>query len=106
MTSVKAGINVMIQTDLIYIPMLMAGLLLPAAGLGQALPEAEGRDQMLVACTKCHGLDNIISPHKELSAEEWEMYVYDMISRGAYIPTDDIDKVIRYLIDNFVELLL
>ena len=91
----------MFRWDLIYIPVLVAGSLLPVPSRGQALPEGEGRDQMLTACTKCHGLENIISPHKKLSAQEWEMYVYDMLSRGAYIPTEDIDKVTKYLIDNF-----
>ena len=81
--------------------LLAACLLGPAAAAAQNLPEGPGRDLMLQACTVCHGLDNITSPHKPLTESEWEFYVYDMVARGAPMARDDIEVVKRYLIDNF-----
>ena len=61
----------------------------------------EGRDQILFACTGCHGLDNITNPHKPLTAEECEIYLYDMVVKGANLTVDEIEPVKRYLIENF-----
>lgn len=68
---------------------------------GQELPEGEGRDALITACTICHGLGNITNPHRKFNAEEWEFHLYDMISRGAPIYEKDVEMVKRYLIDNF-----
>lgn len=72
-----------------------------AVGITQDFPEGEGRDQILFACTGCHGLDNITNPHKPLTAEEWEIYLYDMVVKGANLTIDEIEPVKRYLIENF-----
>lgn len=66
-----------------------------------ALPEGEGREAMLAACTACHGLANILNPHKPLSAQEWEFYLYDMVARGAPVYEEDLDAIRRYLVENF-----
>jgi hypothetical protein len=79
----------------------ITAFLFPAAGIGQSLPEGRGRDVLLTACTVCHGMDNIIQPHKKFSAEEWEFYLYDMVARGAPMDEGDIETVKQYLIDNF-----
>lgn len=81
--------------------LLTAVLLLPLTGQAQGLPPGEGMDKVLTACTACHGLDNITNPHKKLTAEEWEIYFYDMVARGAAIHPDELDVVKKYLIDNF-----
>jgi hypothetical protein len=84
--------------------LLAAGLVSPhvqAQGQGQSLPEGAGRDKMLVACTACHGLENITNPHKKLTAEEWEYYFYDMIARGANVQPGDMELVKNYLINSF-----
>lgn len=77
------------------------GLLLPVIGHTQGLPPGEGMQKVLTACTACHGLDNITNPHKKLTAQEWETYLYDMVARGAAIHKDEIEVVRRYLVDNF-----
>lgn len=76
---------------------------LPAtAGAAEGgLPEGEGRDVMISACTACHGLANIVNPHKPLSTEEWEYYLYDMVVRGAPVHQDDLEALRRYLVENF-----
>jgi cytochrome c553 len=78
-----------------------AWLMWSALGSAQGLPEGEGRDAMVAACTACHGLDNITDPYKKLSAVEWEMYLYDMVARGASVYEKDIEPIKEYLIQNF-----
>jgi len=75
--------------------------LFPVFAFSQVLPEGEGRDAMLTACTSCHGLDRITNPHRKLNAEEWEFHLYDMIARGAPVYEKDIEPLRRYLIDNY-----
>ena len=78
---------------------LFAGVLTPMPALGM---EADRGMQIAVqACTLCHGFNNITDPHKELTAEEWEFYFYDMVSRGAPIYEEDLETVKQYLIDTF-----
>ena len=74
---------------------------LPAGVSAQGLPEGEGRDKVIMACSGCHGLDNIFNASNEMSAADWEFYVYEMISRGAPVLKDDIDIIKDYLIKNY-----
>ena len=62
-------------------------------------PEGEVRDTVLLVCSQCHPLTRIIDG--EMTAEEWEFTLYDMIARGAPVHADDIEPVRQYLIDNF-----
>lgn len=81
--------------------LLVTGLLWPYAGQAQGLPPGKGMERVLTACTACHGLDNLTNPHKKLTAEEWEIYFYDMVARGAAIHEDEMEMVKKYLIDSF-----
>ena len=81
---------------------LISGLLFPVFSPAQDFPEGAGRDQILFACTACHGLENITAPHKKLTTEEWEVYLYDMVAKGANLTVDEIEPVRRYLIENYV----
>ena len=81
--------------------LLAVGLLLPVITQAQDFPEGKGRDRILTACTACHGLDNIANPHQKLTAEEWDVYVYDMVARGAAVHKDELEDVKQYLIKNF-----
>jgi hypothetical protein len=87
----------------VYIPLLAAAMFYSglAWGQGLGLPEGKGRDTVMQVCTACHGLDHITNPHKKLTAEEWEFYLYEMISRGAPLHKEDMNIVKNYLIDNF-----
>lgn len=80
---------------------LVAGVLTPMTALGQGTEQDRGMQIAVQACTYCHGFNNITDPHKELTAEEWEFYFYDMVSRGAPIYVEDLETVKQYLIDNF-----
>jgi len=90
-----------IYTKYIKVMSMLVCLCMPVLGWAQGLPEGEGRDAMIAACTACHGLDNITNPYTKLSAEEWEMYLYEMISRGASVYEKDIEPIKQYLIKNF-----
>ena len=64
----------------------------------EAFPEGEGRNEIFVACTQCHGLGHLTRVN--LNAQEWENAVYDMVARGASIDVDDLDSIKNYLINN------
>ncbi len=77
-----------------------AAVLCPAPGWGQGpFPEGEGRDKVILVCSQCHVLTRITD--NDLSAEEWEFTLYDMIARGAPLHEADLENVRRYLIENF-----
>jgi mono/diheme cytochrome c family protein len=80
---------------------LLAGALTPAAALGEEAAVNRGEQIAAQACTYCHGFNNIAQSHKQLTAEEWEFYFYDMVSRGAPIYEEDLDIVLQYLIDTY-----
>lgn len=83
-----------------YSLLLLATLLgatLPARA--QGLPEGEGLQVVVVACTQCHGLDRLTDIR--LSATEWENALYDMMARGAIVEEKDLVTIKKYLVDNF-----
>ena len=87
-----------------YIIKLLLAVLpvcLPTLSYGQGLPEGENRDKVILACSACHGLDHIFNPSNEMSAEDWEFYVYDMVARGAPVRIEDMQDIIEYLVENF-----
>ena len=74
--------------------------LIPFLGWSQnPFPEDEIRETVLLVCSQCHPLTRITQG--DLTAEEWEFTLYDMIARGAPIHEEDIAFVRTYLIDNF-----
>ena len=62
-------------------------------------PEGEVRDTVLLVCSQCHPLTRIIDVN--MTTEEWEFILYDMIARGAPVHAEDIERVRQYLVDNF-----
>ena len=82
---------------------LLTIIYFPGLAWGQGLPEGENRDKVIMACSACHGLDNIFNASNPLSAEDWEFYVYEMIARGAPVRQEDIQDIIDYLAENFAE---
>ena len=96
MTYFKGGFRF---STLIFLTLLYV----PGLAWAQGLPEGEDRDKVIMACSACHGLDNIFNASNPLSAEDWEFYVYDMIARGAPVRQEDTQDIIDYLVDNFAE---
>ncbi len=62
-------------------------------------PEGPGRDTLLLACTQCHSLGRMMVA--DLTADDWEFIVYDMIGRGAPVHQEDIADLTKYLQANF-----
>lgn len=81
--------------------LLLLTILLGAASpaRAQGLPEGEGLQVVVVACTQCHGLDRLTDI--QLSATEWENALYDMMARGAIVEEKDLGTIREYLVDNF-----
>ncbi len=73
----------------------------PRATGQAAFPDAPGRDTMMLACTQCHALGRMIVAN--LTAEDWQFIVYDMIGRGAPVHQEDIADLTKYLQDNFAK---
>lgn len=65
----------------------------------ELFPEGPGRDTMFLVCTQCHPLDRLT--RVELTADDWEFIVYDMIGRGAPVHEKDLAALTKYLADNF-----
>lgn len=75
-------------------------LILARGAIGQEpFPDEPGRDTMLLACSQCHSAGKMLSV--ELTSDEWEFTVYDMLARGANVHADEVDAVVEYLQDNF-----
>ena len=70
----------------------------PAAGQ-ESFPDAPGRDALFLACTQCHSPGKMIVA--ELTKDDWEFVVYEMIGRGAPVHEEDLADLVKYLQDNF-----
>lgn len=71
---------------------------LPAAAQNP-FPEAPARDTLFRECSQCHSIGKVLQA--ELTGDDWEFLVYDMIARGAPVHAEDIDPLVRYLRENF-----
>jgi len=63
------------------------------------LPEGEGKPIATEYCQDCHRLTNLLTAHK--NADDWRDTVHLMIDRGARLPDDQIDPLVKYLAKNF-----
>ena len=78
---------------------LLTAVLATSASVGaQGLPQGDGLDVVVVACTQCHSLDRLTTV--ELTAAEWENALYDMMARGAIVEKGDLASVREYLARN------
>lgn len=71
----------------------------PPASPKSALPDGSGKPIVERACTACHSLNVIVT--KKASRDDWTNVVNEMVTRGADLSDDEIDKVIEYLSTNF-----
>lgn len=69
------------------------------AGSQDAFPDAPGRDTLFLACTQCHSLGKMVAAN--MTTDDWQFLVYDMIARGAPVHQEDIADLTKYLQDNF-----
>jgi mono/diheme cytochrome c family protein len=79
-----------------------AGQAAPPAPAGQKpveLPEGDGKAIATEYCQDCHRLTNLTKAHKSL--DDWKDTVQTMIDRGANVPADKVDTLVKYLAKNF-----
>ncbi|HEX4271501.1 MAG TPA: hypothetical protein VHZ32_08945 [Rhizomicrobium sp.] len=79
-------------------------MLLPLIGLSGAaraddFPPGDMHDVVAKACTACHVAAQVTSQHK--TADQWGETVSQMISNGAQVRDEDVDKIVAYLAKNF-----
>lgn len=66
-----------------------------AVSQGISLPDAAGKEQVLSACARCHGVDVIVAQPR--SPEQWAEVVSVMIGHGAVLTDDEYSKIVAYL---------
>jgi len=81
--------------------MMMSKTWFLAAGLlciGPAAAQDEGRALVERACTKCHTLVSTMRQRND--KERWSMIVDNMVTLGAVLTDDEIERIIDYLAKN------
>jgi cytochrome c5 len=63
------------------------------------LPEGDGKAIATEYCQDCHKLTNVVKARKSL--DDWHDTVQTMMDRGARLPQDKFDILLRYLAKNF-----
>jgi cytochrome c5 len=75
----------------------------PATAVSQPkpvdLPEGDGKPIATEYCQDCHRLTNLTRAHK--SAEDWQETVQTMMDRGARLPQENVDTLVKYLAKSF-----
>ncbi|MFZ4382546.1 MAG: hypothetical protein ACOYO0_11355 [Sandarakinorhabdus sp.] len=88
-----------------FLPVLLVGIcafsgVFAAAAVSQAisLPEAAGKQQVIDACTRCHGVDVIVAQPR--SPDQWAEVVSVMVGHGAALNDDEYNRIVAYLSTN------
>jgi cytochrome c5 len=66
---------------------------------GVVMPEGDGKAIATEYCQECHELSYITKAHK--TSDDWQATVQAMIDKGAGVPADKVDTLVRYLTKNF-----
>lgn len=77
---------------------VVVGAAVPRAQ-AQDLPDGDGKDVVVKACTSCHDADNFTS--KKHTKAEWKEVVDTMVAYGAEISDANVDVITTYLAKNF-----
>jgi cytochrome c5 len=63
------------------------------------MPDGDGKEIATQYCQECHELSYITKAHK--TSDDWQATVQAMIDKGAGVPADKVDTLVRYLAKNF-----
>jgi hypothetical protein len=80
----------------------LAIFITPALCVAQnSAPMLDGPGKTIIqkACVGCHSLKVVTS--KRATHDEWAALVDQMVSKGAEVPDEDVDKVVQYLADHY-----
>ena len=83
------------KSALAFAAVLLLGI--PAA-TADDFPPGDAHDIVAKACVACHVAAQVTSQHK--TADQWGETVNQMISNGAQVKDEDVDKVVAYLAKN------
>jgi glucose dehydrogenase len=72
---------------------------IPVRADAKLLPEGSGKDDILRTCTGCHGVDMIVSQHR--NARQWSDVVTDMRNKGAQADDATAARIHSYLTQFF-----
>ncbi len=67
--------------------------------IAQDLPDGDGKDVVVKACTSCHDADNFTS--KKHTKAEWKEVVDTMVAYGAEVTDDQSEIITTYLAKNY-----
>lgn len=79
--------------------LLCAVLINSQASAEETFPDVPVRNVLFQECTQCHSLGKVVTA--DLTADEWQFLVYDMVARGAPVYQEDLSALITYLQNNF-----
>lgn len=65
------------------------------------LPDSDGRELVLRACTKCHELGGLAAYKGYWGLAQWKAMVEGMVKNGAVLQPDEQDIVAAYLTRHF-----
>ncbi len=65
------------------------------------LPDSEGRELVLRACTRCHELGGLSAYKGYWGLAQWKEMVEGMVKNGAVLRADEQDIVAAYLTRHF-----
>jgi hypothetical protein len=65
------------------------------------LPEGEGKQYVLAACTRCHTLEGLQAYKGYWGRPQWFAMVESMVKNGAVLDAEQMQKVTDYLTANF-----
>ena len=71
----------------------------PSSKRAEAMPEGEGKAILTEHCQECHELSYVTKAHK--TSDDWQATVQAMIDKGAGVPPEKVDTLVRYLAKNF-----
>ena len=72
----------------------------PPPATGEGLPDGPGKDLVVRMCGLCH--QPVRAASVRLTREGWQTVIEDMVKRGAKGTDEEKEKVLEYLVTNFL----
>jgi len=79
--------------------LLLAPMLLAAAGAAQTLPDNPGRELFEAVCSECHPPAKVLGQQK--TRAEWQLKVTEMLQEDPDVTQAERDTIINYLAASF-----
>jgi competence protein ComEA len=63
------------------------------------MPDGPGKALLIKSCTKCHGVDRIVSKHRD--PDGWTAVITQMVGFGAVGTDEELGTILDYLSKNY-----